>query len=827
MKKIIFSALCIIAIPALAGAREVPLNKGWILKQSDKNVEVPAKVPGTVHTDLQAAGIISDPFLGNNNLKLKWIEESEWIYELSFNYPAGFDRSKPVKLIFEGLDTYAEVWLNGILILKASNMFRRQEIECNRSLLPVGNKLKVVFMPVNKLIKERSASLPFALPGGEWAWIRKAAYHFGWDWCPRFVTCGIWRPVYLLQEEQYSLEDLFFRTIRIDNKSAEMEYDLTLKAPKSEICNVKIVDMSKGQILSSVNQMCIAGAGSISGRFTISDPKLWWPNGEGEPVLYKLAVRIKPLSGRLIEKRQEVGIRKVEMISEADKTGASFCFRINGKPVFIKGANLVPPQSFIPSVSDSAWIALAEDARKSNFNMLRVWGGGIYPPDVFMKACSEKGILIWQDFMFACSMYPWNSEFLDDVKREAEEQVKRMRPYASLAMWCGNNEIDEGWHNWGWKKQIDSVQPEYSDSLWNGYCTLFRRVLPEVVAENDPGRAYWQSSPQYGWGDEKSIFYGDSHYWGVWWGNEPFSVFGEKIPRFMSEYGFQGSPVSETVKSFSTDGKSMPDSLMMLAHQKHPTGYETIDLYMKREELYPGTLEEWIYFSQITQCIGYRRAIEEHRFAKPRCMGTLYWQLNDCWPVVSWSGIDSYGRWKPVQYAIREAYDNVLVSCKYKDSEIIVRIVNDSVLPLSGEMYYAITDTSGKVISEKRESMTLYPDQPIQYIRRYRPENPQEEFLYGYFKTSGRIYEGFALFDVPGLLRCPDPDIKYSIKGDEIILKTSKPAFFLQITGKNRYLQLDNNYFNMLPGREYVVKSDSALKDSITVKSLYDYLQKK
>lgn len=801
----------------------------WQFQKANSGGEwLPAKVPGTVHTDLLNNGKIPDPFAGCNYKNLGWIDESDWEYVSTFDLPEGFSLNQPVELVFDGIDTYAEVFLNGISVIKTDNMFRQWSVEVNRYLKKKDNILRVVITSALKIVREEKARLPFTIPGEEHAYTRKSPYHYGWDWGPRMVTCGIWKPVYLRQNPDTYIKSVWFKTVRIDNSKARVEVEAEMYTSGRKDVVFKIIDKANQTNFLEGELHIGEGTTSLKKIFTIDKPILWWPNGMGKQHLYRLAISISDSNGIIDEKECRVGIRTVQVVNEKDSIGTSFYFKVNGRAFFAKGANLVPPHSFLPSVNDSTWINLVEQTRQSNINMLRIWGGGSYPPDVFMNACSERGILIWQDFMFACSMYRWDARYLETVKQEAVQQVQRLRKFTCLALWCGNNEIDEAWHNWGWDKMYAN-QPGVSDSIWKGYKKIFHEILPDAVHKYDTGRFYWPSSPQFGWGRKESMLHGDSHYWGIWWGNEPFEKYKEKIPRFMSEYGYQGSPVMETVRQFSIDGKSVPDSLEMMCHQKHPTGYEVIEGYLKREGFFPKNLEQWVYFSQITQAIGYRTAIEAQRMAMPHCMGSLYWQLNDCWPVVSWSGIDYLGRWKAMQYHVKDLFHPFLISSGIEGGKIFVKAVNEGDQPIEGELRVQIINVTGIIQNEWSTKVSIPLDKStVLFSETYTlPVEEMDRCILVATLTDQHLekFSTVSFFSEVGNIKAENPEIATRKDGNTLILTCSKPAFFVQVSGISDYIKADKNYFHMLPGNEYRLHIGDLYIQEVVISSLWNYLK--
>jgi len=714
VRKILTLAVFGVLAFAAFSQHELSLSGQWLFRKANSSQDwLPANVPGAVHTDLVANGLIGNPYLGCDNLQLAWIDSADWEYWKTFDLPLNIDKKAEFELVFEGLDTYAVVYLNGVKVLTANNMFRQWRVPCSKYLKKTNNELLVVFHSALRVTDSLANRLPYRLPGGDWAYIRKAAYHFGWDWGPRFVTCGIWRPVYIRVMPKVDIHNLAITTLAANPQKAILSVDFDVIAKYKKSLKLTVSDTDSGKIYLTTQ---IPPKGIVANaRFEVDNPKLWWPNGMGKQNLNRFRVLIHAGDELVYDKVHEVGIRTIKLVSEPDSIGRSFYFLVNGLPMFAKGANLIPPDFFVHGISDSIWVKQVDFAAQSNFNMLRVWGGGVYTPDAFMEECTRKGILVWHDFMFACSMYPSSAEYLANIEAEAIQQVKRLRRHTSLALWCGNNEVDEGWHNWGWQSQL-SEYTGAADSVWNGYVQLFHHLLPEVVMRYDSTRSYWPSSPMYGWGDAKSMTHGDSHYWGVWWGREPFERYAQKVPRFMSEYGFQGSPSESVLRMFS-DGQNLPDSAQLLCHQKHPVGYQTINEYMEREGFKPNDLLEWIDYSQLLQAQGYAHAIEAHRLSSPYCMGTLYWQLNDCWPVVSWSGIDYAGNWKRVQHYVQNLYKPVIAGAYLIDSVVVVKAVSESIKPIQVNISAKVFDINGNVLNQLIQNLTLQPNVALEVGR--------------------------------------------------------------------------------------------------------------
>jgi len=651
----------------------------WSFRNNKDTKYLPATVPGTVHTDLLANGVIEDPFYRNNEKKVQWVEKEDWVYRTEFRIE-NIEEKKD--LVFEGLDTYANVFINGRKVLNANNMFVAYRIKDFNKYLKNGNNILEIFFRSPIAVEDSLAKIFYKqtgikkLPETGRIFTRKAAYHYGWDWSPRFVTCGIWRDVYMEVYEDVKIKDVYVKQrINEDYTKAILDFNVELNTADTEGFEIEILSKED----KSINKF--PGKDNIS--ITVDNPKLWWSNGAGEPYLYKYEVVLKKGEKVFDRKPVNIGIRKIELVQEQDSVGKSFYFKLNGVPVFMKGANYIPADNFLPSVTKEKYKELIKVAKEANMNMLRVWGGGVYEDDEFYEQCDENGILVWQDFMFACAMYPWGKDFLSKVTEEAEYNTKRLRNHPSIVLWCGNNEIDEGWKNWGWQ---NNYSEEKKDLIWTGYQKIFQELLPELVSKNTNGVPYVSTSPQIGWGHKESMTQGDSHYWGVWWGLEPFVTLEKKVPRFMSEYGFQSFPDTSTINQFTEEKDRYLFSDVLKVHQKHPTGFENITKYLEMYKLSTNDYNEYINNSQKLQILCLKTAIEAQRRAMPRCMGTLLWQFNDCNPVISSSVLDYYGTPKSSLDAVKALYADILISPVEENGMIKIYIVNDKNKTINGKL---------------------------------------------------------------------------------------------------------------------------------------------
>ena len=710
---------------------EFELPGPWRMRATGEPHWLPATVPGSVHTDLLAAGRIPDPFWRTNEREVQWVDKLDWEYCTDVQLDARVLAHEQIDLVFDGLDTYAEVALNGVPLLGADNMFRRWRVPLKAHLRSGANALRVLLKSPVQAGLARLAALGFNPPAVvDWSEVgglgerkismltRKAPYHYGWDWGPRLVTSGIWRPVRVHAWSGLRIEALRVAVDSLNDDEATLAIELQIVASAAGEAELTLTSPTDAHLSARSRVALRAGEQRCTVRCHIRRPRLWWSNGLGEPFVYEFtaAVRFGPWQERRCVK---TGLRRIRVLQPPDAEGTGFQIELNGVPVFIKGANYIPCDSFPARVSHATRAHIVQSAAAAHMNMLRIWGGGIYEEDDFYDLCDAHGILVWQDFMFACAMYPGDEAFLQNVRAEAIDNVKRLRNHPCLALWAGNNEIDVAWRHdvpgggWGWKERYAA---EHRETLWQAYRAIFHDILPEVIATHDPGRFYWPSSPLAAWDGADALTHadlsaprqsGDIHYWGVWWGKLPFSTYRTAIGRFMSEYGFQSFPALRTVRAFTEPQDRAVLSEVMQSHQRSAIGNETILEYMARDYPQPQSFPAFLYVSQVLQAEGVRTAMEAHRVRRPYCMGSLYWQINDCWPAASWSSIDVYGRWKALQYFARRAFAPVLLSAWLEDDRILMHGVNDTLAAAQGTLTLRLIDFRGTVLRTHAQPVHL------------------------------------------------------------------------------------------------------------------------
>ncbi|CAM3512891.1 glycoside hydrolase family 2 protein [Flavobacterium saliperosum] len=815
--------LFIFCLPMMVTAQNFHSDLGkenWNFRKKGDANWLPASVPGTVHTDLFNNKVIPDPFSGTNEKQLQWIENEDWEYETTFVLSAKDFKNENIDLQFDGLDTYAEVFLNGKSVLKADNMFRIWNIEVKKQLKVGHNKITVVFQSAVRKGKEAAKKLKYTLPGDEKIFTRKAQYQYGWDWGPRFVTAGIWKKVQLHLWNSAQLENVRFEQQSLSDAKAQLLFTAEVNCRKSGKYKLKINDTSETYSLKK-------GKNQLKISYEIKNPKRWWSNGLGEPHLYPFTISLSDKNGNLDKRELNIGLRTIELVQEKDDFGKSFYFRLNGVPVFMKGANYIPPDSFLPRAKDSVYKSIVKNAVDANMNMLRIWGGGVYGDDAFYDECDKNGILVWQDFMFACAMYPGDKAFMDNVKQEVIDNVNRLQNHPSLALWCGNNENDEGWHNWGWQKQYQYSAAD-STKIWNDYKKLFHELIPKTLDSllTKEKNLYWPSSPSIGWGRKESLLQGDSHYWGVWWGMEPFEIYKKKVGRFMSEYGFQGMPKLQAFKAFANETDLHLASETVKNHQKHPTGYQTIQTYMEREYKVPTQFEEYIYVSQLLQAEGMKTAIEAHRRAKPYCMGTLYWQLNDCWPVTSWSSVDYFGNWKAFHYQAKRSFEPILVSVAEEDNQYKVYVVSDELTPKKGRLQLELIDFKGNVLWKSTSEIQVEGNTGKEYYaiagKEMEKFNSKQVVLsVKLLLSDADVKSTLFYFEKPKDLELKEPKITIRYRNENTMEISS------DVLAKNVFLSVDavhfsDNYFDLLPGEKRIIHFSGHI-ENLKIKTLNEF----
>ena len=823
------------------GARtEISLNSGWKFREINKTEWLSATVSGCVHTDLLANKIIEDPFYRDNEKNLQWIGKTDWEYQTTFNVSAETLKRQNLEIVFQGLDTYANVFLNDKPILDADNMFRTWRVDVKNALKQGENVLRIKFRsPINEilpLMKKLDYELPAVNDQGEKTspYTRKAPYQYGWDWGPRFVTSGVWKPVNLAAWDNARIEDLQIKQNKLSKESADLSAIVEVISLGTNDATIEVENTTDKKIVATRTIKLTNGVNKIPLDFVLANPKLWYPIGLGEQSLYTFKAKLILNKKSVDEQSKRTGLRTLELRQKPDQYGISFEFVVNGIPVFGRGANWIPADIFPTRITKEKYKNLLTSLKDANMNMIRVWGGGIYEDDYYYDLADEMGILVWQDFMFACSMYPGDKAFLENVRAEAIDNVKRLRNHPSIVIWVGNNEIETAWQHWGWKDKLPNF-------IWEDYLKLFVRLLPEVLDEYDSSRPYWQSSPSSNFQDDSdSQRIGDVHYWQVWHAEKPYKEYEKQFPRFMSEYGFQSFPEFETVKTYTTeeDRKSI-ETPIMLAHQRHPRGNQLVKEYMLREYNQPKDFESFLYVSQVLQAEGIKIGAEHFRRIMPRNMGSLYWQANDCWQVASWSGMDYFGRWKALMYYTKKFYAPMLISPHVDDSGTLnIYVVSDSPEAKQAQMVLSLIDLDGKILSSKQMDLSIEPLKGKSYFTQKTSEflngaDDKNTFLLAELKVGGKTVSNNEYFFKPFKeLSVSRPAIKTEIassaNGFKIVISTDKLAKSVYLSGFTEGFFADN-YFNLIPGKpmeiEFRIKQKMSVdefRQKLKVRSLID-----
>ncbi|WP_374579948.1 glycoside hydrolase family 2 protein [Pseudoduganella sp.] len=708
------------------------IDKGWTFRQLDAKAPWRrASVPGTVHTDLFAHKLIPDPYIGTPEAGLQWIGLADWEYRTRFDAPRTAMAAARSDLVFEGLDTFAEAWLNGEKLLDAHNAFRTWRVPVQGRLRARGNELRIVFRsPIRKLLPQVQA-MPHKLAGNYPSpygdeppdamtgnFVRKPGYHYGWDWGPRYVTAGIWKPVVLQSWDAVRIDNLQLRQDRVQEAQADIVAVMSADAVRAGDFDLRLWQTAPDgtrKLAAGGRVALLAGANRVELPFQVAQPQRWYPNGYGAQPLYRYELELADGRGVVARAGARTGLRSVELRREPDAKGKSFHFVINGIPVFAKGANTIPFDMFQPRVSQERLRRVLQSARDANMNMVRSWGGGYYESEDFFNLADEFGLLVWQDFMFGGGMQPaYDDAFRANVVAEARDNVRRLRNHPSLVLWCGNNEQEIAWKYWGHGKTLTAADPAFASKVWSGYVQLFGSDLRKVVEEEGGGIAYWASSP----GDDlaeaaNTPASGDMHYWEVW-GNpaHPPSKYLEVTPRFMSEYGLQAWPVQRTIDAFASRAEQGVTAPVIEAHQKFMAGKgnERLLKYIGYEFGAPKDFAAFTYLGQVMQAEGIQLAALHHRASRPYTMGSLYWQLNDVWPGASWSSVDWFGRWKALHYHARRFFAPVTVAAlRNAEGRTSVSLLNDRTHAVQGDVRLRVMTLQGQVLREERRTFELAP----------------------------------------------------------------------------------------------------------------------
>jgi beta-mannosidase len=819
--------------------RTLSLNGKWSLERPGRHKKYSAAVPGDVYGDLLRNKAIPDPYFRDNELDLQWIGETDWIYSRTFNLSKKVLEHDRVLLRCDGLDTLASITINGRVIGRADNMFRTWEFDVKDGLKAGQNTIKIHFSAASQFVRQKreERELPqWGQPGGVLGgnYIRKEQCNFGWDWGPCLVTCGIWRDIYLVAYSHARLADVHISQTH-GNKAIELEARLVVEKIRRGRLTARVtIQRGKFQATKKV----VLNGKSAGLKMMVKNPELWWPNGMGPQPLYKVLVELMDDSGLSLDTwERKIGLRTLRLDRHEDEWGESFQFMVNGLSFFAKGANWIPAEAILSRLTGNDYERLISDSVHANMNMLRVWGGGIYEDDRFYELCDEYGICIWQDFMFACASYPtFDPDFMKNVRAEAEDNIRRLRHHPSLALWCGNNELEMGLVGDKWTESTMS---------WTDYKKLFDKLLPDLVAKLDPDHDYWPSSPHSPTGDRARHYNpdcGDAHLWAVWHGEQPFEWYRRCGHRFNSEFGFQSFPEPKTVNRYTVPEDRNVTTYIMEHHQRSNIGNTTIMRYMLDWFRLPKNFEMTLWLSQILQGMAMKYACEHWRRSMPRGMGTLYWQLNDCWPVASWASIDSFGRWKALHYMARNFFNPILVSGLENNerAEVEIHLTSDLRKAMNVQVEWTLTTVRGNTLAEGSKKARGFARQsrPIQTLKlkKYIQEHSERDLmLWLELSAHGKnLSTNFVSFSRPKHLELRPPGITTKIRFDQkgafiVKLKAKRPALWTWLELDGLDAEFSDNFFHLRPGKEREIqvkpgkRIDAAqFKKRLKVRSLID-----
>jgi len=841
------------------------LARKWSFRESTSNVWLTGTVPGGVHTDLLKQGEIPDPFIGDHELDVLWVAEKNWEYRHTFIPDPDLFAEEKIFLVADGLDTIADLKLNGAKLGSVNNQFRQWSWDIKSFLKEGENTLDIFFYGPSTYVSQeqkrrRLKGVSQAIEGGPH--MRKAPCQFGWDWGPMLPAIGVWKDIRLEGRSTAKFEDIHIRQMHHDG-SVTLNISTKIRRWSNDDLIIRIqVITPDGEITE--DESTIHNDSSIR-HITIHSPVLWWPNGYGSQDMYKVKITLEENNRLLDADDFKIGLRTIHLRQEDDAYGKSFQFVVNGITIFAKGSNWIPADSFLTRFDDERLEKLIADAAISHQNMLRVWGGGIYEEERFYNLCDKYGILVWQDFIFSCSIYPLDeNKFHENVRIEVEENIKRLRHRASLALWCGNNEMEQGWESWGWQKnpledQLPALIEQFPQlgflldligerdllpdwkELKEAYDSFFHHTLPDWVSRLDPDTPYWPSSPSSDtpFHDANSQKRGDAHFWDVWHGRKPFTAYRQSLPRFMSEFGFQAFPTMETIEFYAQPGERNLTSYVMEHHQRGNHGNGLIIAQMTDTFRMPKDFTAWIYLSLILQAEGIRYGVEHWRRNMHRVSGTLYWQLNDCWPVASWASIDYFGRWKALHYAAKRFYAPILLSIEDKPPIMDLHISNDTTQKWEGEIKWSLQKLDGERLDygsmkcvAKPLSNTLIKS--LDFDKNISKANERDVvFVSELWQNNSIISFKIGTFVPNKHVSINDPELKSNVQqhNNELIVKISSKSLarFVEVKLLGADVVFSDNYFDVpvyqpvtvtcpLPQGWTLEKAKEALK----VYSLYD-----
>lgn len=817
------------------------LNDGWKMHAADADGYMNASVPGSVYSDLLKNHKMEDPYYRDNELKALKLMDNDYEYVTKFDVPMDMLMCDSILLHFDGLDTLADIYLNGYHTALVNNMHRIWEFEVKKWLVKENNELKIVFHSPTRFIEEEDKKKHI---GGSYdamrgfSQLRKAHCMFGWDWAPRLPDMGIWRDIKLIGVNKGRIESIYITQKHEDGK-VTLKFKIDIEAAGCSH-SIRFHDASYDPLdMGYMYTVTITDSegkqktyGDSPQKIVIDNPKLWWPNGYGSQPLYRIKAELMKDGETIDTWEKKIGLRTMTVCTQKDEYGESFSNEVNGICIFAMGADYIPQDCILSRVTPERTYNLIKQCRDANFNMIRVWGGGNYPGDAFYDACDEMGIIVWQDFMFACACYNLTEDFEENIKAEFIDNIRRIRSHPSLGLWCGNNEMEMFASYGGF---------EITPKLKSDYIKIYEYIIPKVLKENDPETFYWPSSPSSGGGfdnpnDEKR---GDAHYWDVWHGSKPFTEYRKFFFRYLSEFGFQSFPALKTVETFAEPEDENVFSYVMEKHQRNSGANAKIMSYMGATYLYPHDFDILLYASQLLQSDAIRYGVEHFRRNRGRCMGTIYWQLNDCWPCASWSSIDYCGRWKALHYYAKRFFAPLMISCREEGiltqdtnvnaqpyevkKSIKLCISNESMNDERVMVSWALRNNKSEIKKEGffEAAVKKLSSKCLNEIDMSEASLYEDYVSYDMKKDGKVISEGTVIFSVPKHFKFINPQLSYKIQGNEITICSKSYAKSVEITNENDDMLLSDNYFDINGGQKTV----SILKgkpEGIRLRSVYD-----
>ena len=813
--------------------KNINLNGTWVLADGEKNPLCQIQVPGTVLSGLLNAGKIEDPFYRTNEEQTRELFWNDYVFERSFTVEKKLLKEDQILLICEGLDTLTDIYINDQPVANTDNMHRTWKFSVKEYLNEGENKIRIVFRSVLQFIENYTYAehkeIHYIPSGGMKGnqLLRKAHSMFGWDWGPQTIDAGIFRDIYLEGFSHPRIEDVVFHQVHQDNAvTVTAEVQLRSKNWGSENCCSHIFSTTNnptdkfenytvniefnGPECTQEQTLTVNSDGKLSFSFDITNPHLWWPNGYGEQPLYNICVKLLEKDGDTLETvNKRIGLRTLTISQEKDQWGSEFAFCINGLKIFTRGGNYIPEDCLYTRISHETQKYLLESCKKANFNCVRVWGGGYYPSDYFYDLCDEMGLIVWQDLMYACNVYDVTKTFGESCRQETLDNVKRLRHHASLGLWCGNNEIESAWDHW----QDFQTETPY---LRADYIKLFENILPDAVREADQDTFYWRSSPSSGgcFDNPDDENRGDTHYWDVWHGQKPFTDYQKYYFRFCSEFGFQSFPCMKTVESFTEEKDLNIFSRVMENHQKNDAANGKILYYLSENFQYPQDLNHLLYVSQILQGMAMKYGVDHWRRNRGRCMGTLYWQVNDNWPVASWSSIDYFGRWKALHYMAKKFYAPLAVSMR-RDGEIFkAYLENETGQAQEWTVTISVKNMKCEVLDSVQETGTTASFRSEELIQiDVSKWKKQEDHVF--VETVLKLSDGTVLTDTETLvpykyvgLETPAISTTVEEQEDAYLIKVKTDCFvpFLSLDFKDADAILEDNFFHITDTEEKIIR---------------------